>query len=91
MRMSLPMGSGLAGTIGRGGLWWYLGSVLGYVALSIWAGELTSNWSLTVTRDILRELKPKLAGVQGEKAMMIDWDAWRRRPAAGMMLMKSAP
>lgn len=72
MRMSLPMGSGLAGTIRRGGFWWYLGSVLGYVALSIWASELTSNWSLTVTRDILREAKSKLAGVQGEKAMMID-------------------
>lgn len=70
MRIALPVGNGWAGPIGRGGLWWELGPVL--VAFSIWAGKLTSNWSLTVSRDILPGSKPKLAGVHGEEAMVMD-------------------
>lgn len=58
------MGGGLAGATGRGCFGRHLGAVLGYVALSIWAGKLTSNWSLTVSRDVLS--KSRLVEVQGK-------------------------
>lgn len=87
MRVALPMDGGLAGTIGRRGFGRDLEAVLGYVALSIRAGELTTNWGFTVSCDVL--WGSKSVEVQERIVTMIDEDAWRRAPAAGMMLMNS--
>lgn len=77
------MGGGLTGAIGGRCLGWHLGAVLGYVALSIWTGELASNWSFTVSRDVLWK-SLLVGGQEKEDAAMIDGNAWRRGPAAGM-------